>query len=418
MRTIKKWLACICVYVSAFVVAACSLPIPNGGNPGSSTDGESSPNSSSSELLSGSLDSESIESSTQEESSVEEIEIPDTSPLIVSESTYTDFVVCDSETQATFMRSEELDIWGDYDGNAVKMAYETGKKYAFVNPFTDEQLQTLQDDYGYTHVSLWFAVSGVRSQITLIKETKSPYNILQSTGLAEYALAPMDNLTWYNQRVPISAYKKTLFTGENDTQYAYITQAETETDGETYLYFGDVELITDPSILTVNEFTAKDVSNKDVASEYVSAEDETLMQFTGGYVGNAKKFKAASNANWKIKNPYSAKQLQALKKKYSKVTLWFAFDNLSQEGTIHLENWSIPAPTFSQYAKGAKSFTSTDNGVWQSLSISVDDFITICTTQDKLTAVADFYLFRVVNRSTAADGTFMYLYIGDVYFEE
>ena len=87
MRTIQKWLACICAFTALFSTAACALPMPSStasnGTTESSLQSESSVLEGSSEGVSGG--GESTEESASNTSS--ETKVPETSPLIVSEST-------------------------------------------------------------------------------------------------------------------------------------------------------------------------------------------------------------------------------------------------------------------------------------------------------------------------------------------
>ena len=395
MKNKKGFAALLCVLLTAFSITACAVAPPN--------TQQSSSNKQSS--------NEEVEPQTPEETALS---------FVVDENNYTSL-------GGTYVPADDLtDFYGDYEGNAVQLAYtQENASYQFENPFSGDELAKMRNEYGYTHVSVWIAVSGIQSgSLSVTSSAESPYSIMEIAGYTEYPFVASDNGQWYYISVPITLYEQTLFQvtdGVKDGQYARLMTLQGEgATGEISFYVGDIKITREASVLTVNQFTAKGIWNKDVASTYVSASDETLERFTGGYVGGAKRFKASANVNWRVENYFTLPQLNALKKYYTHVTLWFAFDNLAT-GKIHLENWNTDKmPKFNEYSTvngGDKTFVPEDNGVWHSMTVAIDDFITVCTAEDGQTARDSFYLFRVVNKATAKEGTLMQLYIGDIFFE-
>lgn len=338
------------------------------------------------------------------------------------------FVVDENNYKAfanTFVPANQLTAFhGDYQGNAARIEHtQDSASYQIVNPFSEEILTKMQDEYGYTHVSVWIAVNGIENgSLSIEASSAEQYSVMETAGYTEYPYTASDNGQWSNVSVPIALYKETLSAADGSgVQYARLmTVKNDDVTGDIAFYLGDMRIVREPSVLTVNAFTAKGIWNKDVSSTYVSADDETLMGFSGGYVGGAKRFKASANVNWRVQNYFTLAQLNALKQYYSHVTLWFAFDNL-ETGKIHLENWPTDKmPKFNNYSTvngGDKTFVPEDNGVWHSMTASIDDFINVCTAEDGQMARDSFYLFRVVNKATAKEGTLMQLYIGDIFFE-
>lgn len=396
MHKIKALSAVLCALITACFSTACAVALPDGQESGS--------------------DSESASVNTQPPVLPSEEELS----FVINESNYTAF-------GESYVSANELTSFrGDYDGNAAVLSYnqESDTVYRFITPFSELTLTKMQNDYGYTHVAFWIAVDGIEAGSLPIKSSSSaPYSVMETAGYTEYPFTAADNCQWYQISIPIALYRKTLsyaLDGSGNQYTNLMTLENQEAIGDISFYVGNAQIVREASVLSINEFSAKGVWNRDVSSVYISAEDETLMNFSGGYVGGAKRFKASANVNWRVDNYFTLPQLNALKAYYTHVTLWFAFDNLAT-GKIHLENWNTDKmPKFNEYSTvngGDKTFVPEDNGVWYSMTVSLDDFITICTAEDGETARDCFYLFRIVNRAEAKEGTLMQFYLGDIFFE-
>ncbi len=415
MRKIKALSAFLCALITACFCASCAFAPPVGHNTGN---GNSQTSDESSATTDDSSDTESAgdSSDTQTPAPPSEAELS----FVVDESNYTKL------GEAYASAGELVSFRGDYEGNAVKLVYtaESENSYRFESPFSERTLAKMRDEYGYTHVAFWVAVNGITAGSLPIKgSAEQPYSIMEAAGYTEYPFTAGDNRQWYYISIPIALYNKTLsyaLDGSGVQYTHFMTVENAEATGDIAFYVGNAEIVREASVLSVNEFTAKGIWNRDVSSVYISAEDETLMNFSGGYVGGAKKFKASANVNWRVDNYFTLPQLHALKAHYTHVTLWFAFDNLAT-GKIHLENWNTDKmPKFNDHSTvngGDKTFVPEDNGVWYSMTVSIEDFITICTAEDGETARDCFYLFRIVNRAEAKEGTLMQFYLGDIFFE-
>lgn len=402
MSKIKRFSILLCTLVVTGVFGAC-MPL-----------------SSESTLQSSSQTETTQSTETSSESSFVEEEIQ-TKAWVVDENNYQNAL----GGEVSYAPSDQLTkIRGDYEGNAVKLSYVANtNNYRFRTPFYADELNGYKQ-YGYTHVSLQFAVVGIQSGSIVLKNTATSMDFLTLSGQGEYPLTAGDNKTWYTLSMPIDEYKKTLFVQDETTYCRLLQTGDSDAYGADgiYFYLGNVEVIRSSSVFTVHAATADKIYNRDIASTYVSAISDELMDFSGGYVGGAKRFAGKyANARYQIENAYTLEQLNALKAYYTSVTLWLAFDNIAS-GQVALESWSIPNGRTAFNAKASvtagenKIFTLEDNGVWHALTVSIDDFITIVTVNGA--AAEEFYLFRTVATGLVAEeGEEVYLYIGDVFFE-
>lgn len=354
------------------------------------------------------------------------VTVNDPAPLIVDEDYKT--VLNNNDVPSEYLTAEQVateGIEGDYAGAAIRYNISNAKSnagYNLTNTYSAEEIAAIKEDY-YT-VTMYVAVKGILTK-SLNMNSNIP-NLIAKAGCTGFGTTA----TWQKLTISIDDYVAFL-NGKTTCVFAATADWSAATYAENvYFYVSDVKFdVFEKYIIALNDTTKGKIWNPDVGSTYIPAGTGELANFTtNGYTGGAKRFATASNAGWRYANAHTLEQLNIAKKYYTHVTLWFAVDNIAS-GKYYLENWSMPGGHISFNSKatvnngGDKTLDANDNGIWQSMSISIDDYITMLTVTDAETGATSadtiFFFARTSANSspTAVEGKTMYLYLGDVYFE-
>lgn len=154
----------------------------------------------------------------------------------------------------------------------------------------------------------------------------------------------------------------------------------------------------------------------------VSTDSGLFETYSGNYDGSAARFTAqhAYNGEYRVKNVYPKETLDQVKKSYTHVTLWWAFDLVeleNQNGEIYLLNKNtstgLEYQCFFGKANALKTYYTAQGKTWRKISISIDDYIALVEETD----YQYFILFGLANRGTQISDTQSAIFIGDIFFD-
>lgn len=131
--------------------------------------------------------------------------------------------------------------------------------------------------------------------------------------------------------------------------------------------------VREPAGLIVDENSAANVWNNDIARTFVSSLD---LSVEGGYTGNALKFVGGANQGFKIANTYSADELTEIAKDYNRVSMWVALS--FAEGTAYFYSTGFEGIA----APGQTNHPAANCNVWMKWTIAMSDYITLLETNN------------------------------------
>lgn len=197
--------------------------------------------------------------------------------------------------------------------------------------------------------------------------------------------------------------------------YVMAISTEIRKFAELTFYFDNIVTYEEtdlPYAVRVTQENKSIIYNSDIPGVFVASDSDELSSFTGGYTGNAIKMYVATNPNYKFKNVYKPSQLQAIAKNYNTVSLWFAVDGITGNGSLYC--WAEQKAFITNAAGGGNyALRKADNKVWKKYSISLDIYISILEQNN--------YEYIQIAR-TGVDGAITdgnakaYFYVGDVEF--
>ncbi len=344
--------------------------------------------------------------------------------------------------------SELAGLKGDYTGNAVRLFLSNNSGYNFKNTYTAKELADFAEKYNT--VSFWVAATGMDGGTAYLMNKsgdKATFSGIATKG-SNFPITPDMMGQWFKFSVSMKEYISLL----EQTNFDYVNifnswlnkatfpdlneNGALDTNERGFYYVGDMEFSYEPpTVVTVNETSYVKIKNNDKTETYIAGgAGSAIEHFTGGYTGNAVHYTGNGNRGYRAQNDFTLEELEIIKTMYNSVSMWIAVDNIASGSQGMHYDW-IEQGTFLSKAscknKGVGSFTALDNGVWYKYSVSVDDFITLCTTTDETTGertVNDsFYLFLTYpvelvpvadangdNELTAHDCN---VYVGDIFFE-
>ena len=350
--------------------------------------------------------------------------------------------------------SEELNnITGDYNGAALKHDAGGNGLHNLYSAYTKEELTEIAKDYN--KVTFWFAINGGVNKTGAsgfirhyYKANDAVVNSVENlalglTGNKDYSIA--DGGKWTKWTLSINDYISLLteeVKDEEPTGKSYVSLywawAYNFTTNPN-MYLGDVEFVFDPYIVKVDESAQNKITKGTTNGKLAGS---VIDGFEGDYDGEAISFLDARSKDYRVANPYTLEQLEALKTKYSKVSMWIAMDNIGTTGSFQMHtNPSSGArqcflnKVYSNDKNAIASFTNATNNKWFKYSVSIDDYISLITTttgagtDSETVTVHDYFLIANpdVSGSTTSitdvngDGTCNYkdvtLYVGDIFFE-
>ena len=194
----------------------------------------------------------------------------------------------------------------------------------------------------------------------------------------------------------------------------------------------------DFSVKSLEEYMpyAVDISNEDSSyiyydgnparSKFVSKKSNEMKAITGGYSGNAVKFTTdyGYEGQFRAKNIYPKESLAEIAEKYDSVSLWYAYDLTEPSGKEGLgellfmtNNGTSATPLeykcFFNYAGALGTAYIKDELIWEKLTISIDEYISLLQENNYEYAI----LFGLANRNDKVDPSKSGIYISDIVFE-
>ena len=335
--------------------------------------------------------------------------------------------------------SEELNnITGDYNGGALKHDAGGSGLHNLYSAYTKAELTEIAKDYN--KVTFWFAINGGADKTDsngFVRHYKNENTVetlaLGLTGNKDYYLT--DSGKWTKWALSINDYISLLTEEVKDeatTGKSYVSLYQAwayNFASNPNMYLGDVEFVLDPYIVKVDEKAQSKITYGTNKSTCVKVGSEDIADFTGGYTGNAVYIAGQYGNNYLAKFDFTAEQMEAIKAKYTTVSMWVAVDGV-ENGWIRLYKNATPASFLNKiYLNGgeATSFTKDVNKTWKKYSLSIEDFLAICSADDS-TFNETFYLCYPWTSGLSAgedlngDGVIntngdIRVYFGDIFFE-
>ena len=330
--------------------------------------------------------------------------------------------------------SEELSgFTGGYSGNALKHDAGGSGLHNLYSAYTEEELTEIAKDYN--KVTFWFAIGGGQDKADsngfirhFANEATVETLALGLTGNKDYKIA--DGGAWAKWSLSINDYIS-LLTEEVKEEVAtgklFVSLYEAWAYNfavNPYMYLGNVEFVFEPYIVKVDEKATSKITYGTNNSTYVAAGSEDIADFSGDYTGNAVYIAGAYGNSFIAKNTFTAEQIETIKVNYTSVSMWIAVDGV-EGGWIRLYKTGTPVNFLNKiYSNGgeATSFTKDLNKTWKKYTLSIDDFLSICSETD-----GTFYLCYPWTSGLSAgedlngDGTTstadIRVYFGDIFFE-
>lgn len=358
-------------------------------------------------------------------------------------------VINNTDVACSFVPAADLTtITGDYEDNARRMSNANNNGYKVENAYTVAELEKIAEDYNY--VTLWFAATGVGSndgdKVYLWNGnyfSDKVFSSWDSNAPGRYYVTKSDCGVWQKWQVAIGDYISLVELSEtNGNDYITLFSSSGNTynteDTSVYFYIGNIEFdfVVNPYILQVTSSTATNrvgyydgwsASN----STYVASDADELSGFTGGYTGAAMRFKAQTSGSANgyrfgdANTEYTEKMIATLKEDYNAVSMWIAVDNIAS-GTFTMQANTTTRSFFQQAAEdGAKTVLNADsNKKWVKWSVGIDEYLSMLTTfyntGNKVvnSSYLACYIMAALPSSVAAtDGSTIYFYFGDIYFD-
>lgn len=273
-----------------------------------------------------------------------------------------------TETFVSAGADEIKDFAGDYTGNAVKMKIAINANYRLKCAYSPQFFKGMAKEYNV--LSMWIAVSGIedtgkeKDGAFMMDNGAEGFNSIQlcATG-GTYNLKNNQN-KWIKLSAPTSAIAD--FANGEYLRTFYIWVDENFSGPNACVYVGDI--FFESKLI---------VKNKDMPTPVEMSETEWKADgITGDYTGEAVKFAQDNgNSNFNYYNPYSIAKLNSLKSQYNRISLYFAFNHTDTNGTIWLYHTGFKGKA--NPANSAYSIAKGNIGVWQKLTISIDDYISL-----------------------------------------
>ena len=304
-------------------------------------------------------------------------------------------------------------ITGDYSGDAIKFSGGTNSGFKYQNAYSETELIELSKTYNNVKLNVAFNFTGG----ALFLYT-SGFEGIANPGQTDFSSAKGNLGKWLGWVIPIKDYIELVAANEYEYFYPWgnVEGQNAYSLGVTSehidYYFGAVEFIyIEPTVINVNESNYTNLQNPSMTLSYMSASDLSALGISGDYDGNATRFTiniavAATNAEYRVKVPYTAAELTALKEKYNTVTTWVCATGVLTK-SLAVDGTKNNLATIAS----AKSFGVQPT--WQKLSISMDDFISL---------VGDSGICPLLATSGWNGGTYdtvngLHIYFGNVIFE-
>ena len=268
-----------------------------------------------------------------------------------------------TETFVPAGADEIKDFTGDYTGNAVKMQIATNPNYRLKCTYSPQFFKGMAQEYNV--ISMWIAVSGIEAgSAYMLTDGSEGFNSIQlcATG-GVYNLSDKQN-KWIKLSAPTSAIAD--FANGEYLRTFYIWCDNSFVGPNACVYVGDI--FFESKLI---------VKNKNMPAPVEMSETEWEADgITGDYTGEAVKFvQQGSNSAFEYYNPYSIAKLNSLKSQYNRISLYFAFNHTDTNGTIYLFHTGFKGKA--NPANSAYSIAKGNVGVWQKLTISIDDYISL-----------------------------------------
>ena len=318
---------------------------------------------------------------------------------------------------------EIKDFSGEYNGSAKRFLATTNAGYKLNNPYTSKQLESIKS-MGYTNVSLYFAHS-IMNGTASTREQSNPStvnSILYSAKALDWSnryftYEPTGSQlacgTWYKATITIDQYMSLITgadesTGNTGTVLIMALGGTSGTNTATkYIYVGDI-FFEEPTIIDVDPISYTKIFNNDLNGyrSYVDRDTWVSEGITGDYTGNATKFSSV-NRFQKYTNPFTEEELNALKDRYTHVSMWWAYTATGEGGSVYLYNAGFEG-----------KFDSSTNvyarNVWYKWTITIDDYIELVSANNYEYLTPTYTAGTTDQYITASGASFYY---GDMIFE-
>ena len=337
-------------------------------------------------------------------------------------------------TNVSYLSASDMSNMDGYNGNVLKIT-ETGNW--IYNLYSDYSVAELEEIAKiYNTVTFKFAIDNV---VDNPNNNSAGYCALMAIDNSTASVASKyyggthsytaDSTVWEEWSLSIVDYISLIQT-EAETGKLYLPLFKIYCTGLSVrpdIYLGNIEFYLTPYIVKVDENTR---TNGDISrGTYIGK-----ASFEGDYTGNAIRIPGGNaNNNDCAKINYSLEQLNALADKYDSVSMWLAVDNLASGTVILNKAWGNGTKfiTKATSANADGNFGVDECNTWYKFTVSVEDFISICTTTDETTGQTtvndNFYLFIVYtsgttptadyNKDGKLDQADIGIYVGDIYFE-
>lgn len=344
--------------------------------------------------------------------------------------------------------SELATLKGGYTGNAVRLSLSNNAGYNFKNTYTALEIADFAEKYNT--VSFYIAATGMNGGTAYLMNKNGESNTF--SGLAtkgtNFPITPDMMGQWFKFSVSMEEYISLL----EQTNFDYVNifnswlnkvtfpdlneNGALDANERGFYYVGDMEFSYEaPTVVEINETSYVRIKNNDKTETYIAnGAGSAIENFTGGYTGNAVHYTGNGNRGYRAQNDFTLEQLETIKTMYNSVSMWIAVDNIASGNQGMHYDW-IEAGTFLSKAvcknKDKALFTAEDNGVWYKYTVSIAEFIKLCTTTDETTGETvvndSFYLFLTYPNNliplTDANGDGEMtahdcnVYVGDIFFE-
>ena len=340
--------------------------------------------------------------------------------LTISSSTWTNYKYANA-TNSNYIKYAEAssitNITGDYKGNAVAYrAFDVHRdEYSLYNDYTLEQLTEYSKTYNA--VSVWVAFT---SNLTAMNFRDAAVTANYTTKMnfrQEANVTGITTNTWVKWTISIYDYIDMLEV--NNYAYAVLFAGKpTQTDSSEFcIYFGDLifENTKTAYLLDVCANNYKQYSYNGNTTAYTTFVEQPTG-FDGNYTGSAVKYlvRAGHSGQYRVNNQNTITALTAAKERYTHVSIYVAY-NLVQKadttGNCNINYLSNQGTNFFMSAGiTGSSHASTYQMTWTKVSISIDEYISLITSNYVV-------LFRPGDKAANVDDT-SGIYLGDIILEK
>lgn len=355
-----------------------------------------------------------------------------------------------NQTNVSYLSASDMVDLEGYDGNALKITQTGNWIYNLYSDYSVAELEEIAKIYNT--VTFKFAIDNV---VDNPDNTSNGYCALQAIDNSTASVASKyyggthsytaDSTVWEEWSLSIVDYISLIQT-EAETGKLYLPLFKIYCTGLSVrpdIYLGNIEFYLNPYIVKVVDGSqTANFCNPDKTPTYVDA-----PVLNGDYTGSAVKYMGVgTNQRYRVYTGLTLEQLNALSEKYENVSMWVAVDNLASGAVSFGKNWAkgennVVIPSFINKANGGDfEFTSENTNTWVKFTMSVETFISICTTTttdeetgETATTVNEYFALFAVdptyssdknivatedkNADSKLDSNDIGIYVGDIFFE-